>query len=567
MRQLIKHCTSRLMLGLGFVAALGLTGCSKDDVTGQCLPDGEYPLIFTATVEGQTDAKAATRATSDNTWAGNEEVAVQVGSEIRRYTAAVDGALTSTTPFYWQSSTEAKIVSAWCASTYSAARPTEMSVQADQSGTGYLESDLLYAGFTPMAYNATKKLTFKHLPVKVVINLTNGTGVTTDAVRDATVTLVNQTLTSGRISYNPPSDVATVAIATSGTDAITPQSTTAASGYFRSMQALLVPQECSEKQFIKITAAGSDYYYTPKTGEATLTAGHQYTYHITVNKNSLSVSLSSSTEWENRGDEEITSKTVAANFYPSVLKTGDYYYSDGTWSDGGNRQYTDGTTAILDIRPVLKNANGAARTVVGIIFYVGDVTSDDALLKADHSSCTHGLVVALQDAGQTLWSTNNESVQAWVSANSAYKTVVNLEERKMCGYSNTKALKEYNSSDNVIINPTLKVLPIDLIDRYAANNQAPISSSGWYFHSIKELTYMCFSDQNRELKGRTMLDIQFSKAGGRKFDWPEFNYWSSTEIAGNPDKASAVNFFHGYEQDPLQPKNQRSWTIRAILAF
>ena len=92
-----------------FAAALScaaLTACSDDTAAADDgrLPDGQYPITLTATVEGQT----ATRATGDNTWAGTEEVALQVGGEVKKYTVAADGALTVTTPadpHYWTAKT------------------------------------------------------------------------------------------------------------------------------------------------------------------------------------------------------------------------------------------------------------------------------------------------------------------------------------------------------------------------------------------------------------------------------------------------------------------------------
>lgn len=47
----------------------------------------------------------------------------------------------------------------------------------------------------------------------------------------------------------------------------------------------------------------------------------------------------------------MTSKELAPGYKPTDLKLGDYYYSDGTTSDGGYRKYADGTTAILNICP------------------------------------------------------------------------------------------------------------------------------------------------------------------------------------------------------------------------
>lgn len=78
------------------------------------------------------------------------------------------------------------------------------------------------------------------------------------------------------------------------------------------------------------------------------------------------------------------------------LAVGDFYYSDGTWSQS------------LD----------PAKTPIGVVFYVGDITEYDPLLKAEHPYCTHGLVVALDEMNSIGWQENcvefNDTVGRWV---------------------------------------------------------------------------------------------------------------------------------------------------------
>lgn len=78
----------------------------------------------------------------------------------------------------------------------------------------------------------------------------------------------------------------------------------------------------------------------------------------------------------------------------SDLKTGDYYYSDGTWSDGGLREIKgDGTMVWAETTPQPKSG----KTVIGIVFYAGHHPED----KSDYSKSgirqaqCHGYVVAL----------------------------------------------------------------------------------------------------------------------------------------------------------------------------
>lgn len=75
-------------------------------------------------------------------------------------------------------------------------------------------------------------------------------------------------------------------------------------------------------------------------------------------------------DWTDDSDYNVTSKEVR-RFTAEQLKVGDYFYSDGTWSDGGLRKlYRDGKREIANPKPapVNKSEIGASRTVIGIVF-------------------------------------------------------------------------------------------------------------------------------------------------------------------------------------------------------
>ena len=283
------------LLAMSLATALGLAGCSTDDdrMAGDSLPEGKYPMTFTATVEGQRITKAGTRAT----WDGGEEVAVMAGNTVKKYTAANNGVLTPTDAgdkLYWTS--KVMTVRAWYSPTYSDQQPTGFTVAKDQSSDkGYQASDFLYTSQTfTFSKNASSQLVFKHLPAKVVINLKAGGEITENDVKNATVTLVNQLLT-GTMNEN-----GVMTHASQGADEITPHDAPVASGYQRTLQALLVPQQMKDKEFIKVTiGADRGYYYIPTTEtDGKLEAGNQYTYNITVKKEKLVVTASSSVSWE-----------------------------------------------------------------------------------------------------------------------------------------------------------------------------------------------------------------------------------------------------------------------------
>lgn len=270
-------------LAIAFFSCLLAASCSTDDDTA-ALPDGKYPMTFTA----QVDGLVATRATSDNSWEGNEEVAIQIGNEIKKYTAASDGNLTVTSddPFYWQSTNDIT-VNAWYP--YSAEKPAAdaLTVKADQSqDNNYQASDHLEATAATVTFNTPAALAFKHRTVKVIVTLQAGEGVS--GVISATVKFLNQTQVE------------------SGTEVI--PNTTVTSGAYT---ALLIPKRIQDQQFIKVTIGmngdARDYYYTPT--DINLEAGKQYSYTITVKKEGLVVEgISASWTDSDLGSPEATEK-------------------------------------------------------------------------------------------------------------------------------------------------------------------------------------------------------------------------------------------------------------------
>lgn len=473
--------------------------CTQDELSGgkgETLPEGKYPMTFATTVEGVT----ATRATTDNSWAGGEEVAVQVGTaNPKKYTAATGGKLSAATgvePFYWESTSDIN-VSAWYP--YSATKPGTFSVQADQSGQsgtdGYQASDLIYAASQKVTYSGSKELKFNHLPVKVVVNLKAGTGVTANEVTSASVTIINQSLTSGAITEGTNTADWSVEQVTSGDVGITPKTVTpAATDCQKSVQALLVPRQMKGVSFIKVTAGGNDYYYTPTNEtDANLQAGQQYTYTITVTKNGLTVTASGAAEWTGTGTEtEVEGKIPVTGFAASDLKVGDYFYSDGTWSDGGYRKYPDGTNATLPIMPVLTDASGNARTVSGIVLHLRNKSLvEDKCEYETFTGVPTGYVLSIDEA-ETAWGTTDGTECEY--------------NNEIFGYAHTKLFYEKK--------PNMTTTAIDWCKNHDIN--APVSPpssvavSTWYMPSQQELK-MITTDL------RPVLDAILSRIGGKPF--------------------------------------------------
>lgn len=282
----LRITSRRFGLGMLVSALLLLAGCSKEEEAGDTLPEGKYPMTFTATVDGLTVEKAATRAGKD-TWTEGDLVAISTDkastSKTYKITDASTGEMQPNAEdevLYWQCS-KSQSIRAW----YPATAVTNADI-SNQSG-GYASFDYLTSDGT-YDFASSVSLTFNHQMAKVKCTLSIGEGITEENLSSATVKIYGYTkanFTNGTLT---------------GTDNgwITPLSGTIS-------EALVVPQQMQGKQFIKVTVgtgvAARDYYYTPtNSNDANLQAGKQHNYTITVKKTGLVVAPSSSVSW---GDE------------------------------------------------------------------------------------------------------------------------------------------------------------------------------------------------------------------------------------------------------------------------
>lgn len=239
---------------------------------------------------------------------------------------------------------------------------------------------------------------------------------------------------------------------------------------------------------------------------------------------------------EGKADIAVTAGDVSAVCNVTVLVApaiGDYFYSDGTWSKD------------LD----------EGKTVVGVIYYVGDPSIHDKLLKTEHPECVNGLAVSLQefrdyyqlgnrDYQAHFGSANNNRfyIQDWISGNCPeYQSILSVglamgdSGNLMLGYNNTNAMMEFNDAEE---NAGWPLIPIQRLEEFRNDNPLPSNTSGWYMPSSKELYMMTETDPsvnvfwavregsnlpavNKSLEkvdGATLLGVSESKT-----------YWSSTE--------------------------------------
>lgn len=165
-------------------------------------------------------------------------------------------------------------------------------------------------------------------------------------------------------------------------------------------------------------------------------------------------------------------------------KVGDYYYSDGTWSDGGLLSIgDDGRNAVWKSD---KPAPLTGKTVIGVVFQ----TNPDRMAESDiEAGFNHGYVIGLRNIVDPnkrnyaqwpetawyggIWGMEIETIQVSKSMKSCYTNLMGREE--------TQALKEAYSED------LANSLPLFYYGTDAYPVAAPEGTSGWFIPSVGQM--------------------------------------------------------------------------------
>lgn len=535
-----------------------LASCSSEDESTTPLPYGKYPLQLTAEV-----AQPQTRAGGKDAWTGGEEIRVSLEGVFGNKTYVMDASGNASpkdadNAFYWKNTDEAR-VSAW---TPDIEPETDIS---DQSG-GYAAFDVLYASAIGR-YDQAINLRFIHRMAKIEVILKAGEGITEEELEGATVTIFGDPLTHSTAGLVSPGD--------QSDGEIKPYYDAATKKY----EALVPPQDMTGKPLIRISIGSNDFTYTPETeaaGKFGFFGGKRYAYTITVKANGIDVQSVTSGTWVANGEENVTSKRVKQRFTADELKIGDYFYSDGTWSDGGLRKiYADGSMHIDYYKPVPLRG----KTVVGIVFQtdksrIGKKEKE----KLGGENKAHGLVMAVKNANaaeKVIWS--NESryldfLNDCVSKSNNYSDI--------SGYGNCESIRSLEGNFD-------KYPALQAVDGYNTTCPVPTTTTGWYLPSSGQ-----WWDILQNLGGcpaladgyqQTSSDINefFWSNQGNVPDalnkwmwgidgWDKFSYyhqfWSSSKFKGNTMRYWVANSDDGWISCRWGNVNFQLY-VRPVLAF
>lgn len=581
----MKRSKTQLLRSLAaMMLSAGLASCSQDDMPqtgGTPLPEGEYPLTLTASVDGMN-----TRATGKDAWVDGDMIGVRIGTDDATgcYELNSDGSVKNViTPVYWQN-TASSTVTAWYP--YEGKKSVDIS---DQS-KGFVNIDFLTATAPEQNYQSSVSLKFEHQMAKVSYTLKKGDGITDEDLRGAVVQIAGYT----KASFSEGELTGTV------DGWITPTAT--------DCEALLVPQDMTNSQFIKVSINDNDFIYTPGEGAANLQSGTHYIYTITVKKDGVEVNCQQGVEWtdnetsdtqspvfhiktidgieleagdgcilsEGDGFKQLSGGNVLKVKIPMGLKIpfpqgrytidtyeykDDFSYtyqlklrSDITFTSISETQqlqvgdfyYADGTC--LD--KLLMNL-----PCIGIVFRVGAGDADGISAYGDKLTAIQGYAVALHDVARfgIKWSENTENCGTSTSTTD-YK-----------GYENTQKIQQVSNYSETEYPICWKVAHFGDTD-----TQAPSGSSGWYLPAAAQMTDVVnlWKDNNGIIRQRLQ---ELSTYSIYQHQWllpaTEHGYATSTEYVDDPTSKVCRIGISGSVWAEQKNYSAGNFAVRAVLTF
>jgi hypothetical protein len=264
-------------------------------------------------------------------------------------------------------------------------------------------------------------------------------------------------------------------------------------------------------------------------------------------------------KWDDATDDDTYQFIPIGN----ITSEDDVQLYDLALSDGSFvRVWDDDADKLAENIANLTEAQKAA--IKGVVYWLeseADETtslSNDPVLKRDYPDCNHGLIVALDELEDIVWSKNDEY---WICNEFQRKSDVygNLDRyayiddgkvyaqhsngkgnydntNKILGYNNTTVLKAYNEQ---ISETYQKVLVVEPLENFNKGNRIN-GTSGWYVPSIKELALLVTDEQitnewenvsnyNYSTRNNNLSCLYVALTTISKLFTEKIDYWSSTE--------------------------------------
>lgn len=552
------------------------SACGDKVSSGGDEPSMGMPISFVPTVETQTRGTDFTKdnltslgvlayltqgsnfnaSSSTPNFMYNQEVTKASGASTWEYTPTK----------FWPTNSNDKITFF----AYAPHNPTGLTVP-DITATGYpsftyevpsteaAQTDLLLAKPAPnkTANDGKVNFSFKHALTRIVLNVEAGDGFTGITINSLSIktkksgTVAFSSITSptdwmqwSNIATGAGNDISCTATLPSSSSTVTAGNTGKIATFF--LLPIAATGNTSENATLTFSYTMNGTVQEtktvtdlPLTSMADWLPATSITYNLKITRTAATVEVSSIDVWSYGSSQDLdaTIDNVSAKegYRAEDLKMGDYYYSDGTTSDGGYRIMENGTTFQYEVAP------DAAKTCIGVVFAIGHSQYDGS----DYSTTGIGqqkckaYVIALEDAGNSCkWSNNvNENLGCSSSG------------EDWNGYKFTQIIINAAGGESNALANSYEAIHYAAVD-YKNKISAPASSSGWFLPAIGQLSgayqvrnylhgiipesneqYRYWSSTESHNGYRAMmLDTDISPSEGRTLSNNKFNSYSSIHI-------------------------------------
>lgn len=338
------------------------------------------------------------------------------------------------------------------------------------------QTDLLLAKPAPnkTANDGKVNFSFKHALTRIVLNVEAGGGFTGITINSLSIktkksgTVAFSSITSptdwmqwNNIASGTGNDISCTATLPSSSSTVTAGNTGKIATFF--LLPVAATGNTSENATLTFSYTMNGIGDTKTITDLALTSMADWlpatsiTYNLKVTRTAATVEVGSISVWNGTTVDIDKSGEIAEGYKAEDIKTGDYYYDDGTWSDGGYRMLTDGTEMQYNVQPT------AGKNCIGIVYANGktgeereDNISNYSGTDLNGATEIKGYVVSLN------------SVQARRgSGGSSNQTAFN-------GYTNTQSITSGNGYVGNVKNDPVPAGP----------------TSGWYIMSAGQTVYV-----------------------------------------------------------------------------
>lgn len=407
---------------------------------------------------------------------------------------------------------------------YAPHNPTGLTVP-DITATGYpsftyevpsteaAQTDLLLAKPAPnkTANDGKVNFSFKHALTRIVLNVEAGDGFTGITINSLSIktkksgTVAFSSITSptdwmqwSNIATGAGNDISCTATLPSSSSTVTAGNTGKIATFF--LLPIAATGNTSENATLTFSYTMNGIGDTKTITDLALTSMADWlpatsiTYNLKITRTSATVEVGSISVWNGTTVDIDKSGEIAEGYKAGDIKTGDFYYDDGTWSDGGYRMLTDGTAIQYTIKPT------AGKTCIGIVYANGKTGEEREDNISKYSST--GLNGATEIKGYVVALDRISGVRRSGSASNSV-TAFN-------GYTNTQNLSTSVSNPRQIREVLMN-----------STTPPPSSTSGWYVMSLGQTMY---AYENKDIINKSRTNINSGSYGSMNFS----NVWTSS---------------------------------------